>query len=75
MTERLTAAQTAARLGVRTETLYAYVSRGLISASGDPADPPSTCSKSSALRARAAVRRRRRTARRARPGPTAARSE
>jgi citrate synthase len=31
MTQRLTAAQTAARLGVRTETLYAYVSRGLIS--------------------------------------------
>ncbi|WP_295010603.1 citrate/2-methylcitrate synthase [uncultured Microbacterium sp.] len=29
--EALTAAQTAARLGVRTETLYAYVSRGLIS--------------------------------------------
>ncbi len=28
--ELLTAAQTAARLGVRTETLYAYVSRGLI---------------------------------------------
>ena len=28
--ERLTAAQAAARLGVRTETLYAYVSRGLI---------------------------------------------
>lgn len=29
--DALTAAQTAARLGVRTETLYAYVSRGLIS--------------------------------------------
>ena len=29
--ETLTAAQAAARLGVRTETLYAYVSRGLIS--------------------------------------------
>lgn len=29
--EQLTAAQAAARLGVRTETLYAYVSRGLIS--------------------------------------------
>ncbi|MFD6699224.1 MULTISPECIES: citrate/2-methylcitrate synthase [unclassified Microbacterium] len=28
--DALTAAQTAARLGVRTETLYAYVSRGLI---------------------------------------------
>ncbi|MFB7842567.1 citrate/2-methylcitrate synthase [Microbacterium sp. NPDC056052] len=28
--DSLTAAQTAARLGVRTETLYAYVSRGLI---------------------------------------------
>ncbi|WP_424935808.1 MULTISPECIES: citrate synthase [Bacteria] len=28
--ERLTATQAAARLGVRTETLYAYVSRGLI---------------------------------------------
>ncbi|GAA4482553.1 citrate synthase [Microbacterium panaciterrae] len=28
--DRLTAAQAAARLGVRTETLYAYVSRGLI---------------------------------------------
>ncbi|MDR6866163.1 citrate synthase [Microbacterium resistens] len=31
MADRLTAAQTAARLGVRAETLYAYVSRGLIS--------------------------------------------
>lgn len=30
MGDRLTAAQAAARLGVRTETLYAYVSRGLI---------------------------------------------
>ncbi|SDL28904.1 citrate/2-methylcitrate synthase [Microbacterium azadirachtae] len=29
--DQLTAAQAAARLGVRTETLYAYVSRGLIS--------------------------------------------
>ena len=30
MTDQLTASQAAARLGVRTETLYAYVSRGLI---------------------------------------------
>ena len=36
MTDRLTAAQTAARLGVRTETLYAYVSRGLISRERGP---------------------------------------
>ncbi|MDA4894458.1 citrate synthase [Streptomyces sp. MS2A] len=33
--DRLTAAQAAARLGVRTETLYAYVSRGLISRDRD----------------------------------------
>lgn len=34
---RLTAAQTAARLGVKTETLYAYVSRGLLGRQRGPA--------------------------------------
>ena len=35
MTDRLSAAQAAARLDVRVETLYAYVSRGLLSRSRD----------------------------------------
>ncbi|MBV9511548.1 MAG: citrate synthase [Caulobacteraceae bacterium] len=39
MTEWLGAAETLERLGVRPQTLYAYVSRGRIEARADPADP------------------------------------
>ncbi|NDC58702.1 MAG: DNA-binding protein, partial [Alphaproteobacteria bacterium] len=35
----LTAEEAIARLGVRAQTLYAYVSRGRLEARPDPADP------------------------------------
>ena len=39
MTDWLTAREAMARLGVRAQTLYAYVSRGQVHAEPDPADP------------------------------------
>ena len=39
MTDWLTAEEAMARLGVRPQTLYAYVSRGRVRAESDPADP------------------------------------
>ncbi|HEX7760887.1 MAG TPA: helix-turn-helix domain-containing protein, partial [Caulobacteraceae bacterium] len=39
MTDWLTAEEAMARLGVRPQTLYAYVSRGRVRAETDPVDP------------------------------------
>ena len=38
MSQELTAAEAAARLGVKRETLYAYVSRGLLTRHREPGD-------------------------------------
>ena len=54
---RLTAAQVAARLGVKPETVYAYVSRGLLRRERD-----AHCSTFDSLEVEAFAARRRRTA-------------
>jgi citrate synthase len=42
MSERITTAEAAARLGVKRETLYAYVSRGLLGSAPEPGSKAST---------------------------------
>jgi citrate synthase len=51
MTDWLTAAEAMARLGVRSQTLYAYVSRGRIHAEPDPVEPRRNRYKSSDIAA------------------------
>jgi citrate synthase len=45
VTERISAAEAANRLGIKRETLYAYVSRGMLSSERDPHQRGSTFSK------------------------------